>query len=352
MAININTVYKTVLSVLNKEQRGYLTPDEFNKIARQAQLQLLDIAFAEYNKMLQLDTFGRTNLGYADAPSKIKEKIDSFYTSSSITLNTSTGLGTLPSDIYKLIDLSITNQTISLEQVDKHELSYMLSSPLTKPSADFPVYYKRATTSGATEILVEPAATDSAWTLGNILCTYIKVPTDPRFGYTRNATYGTNVYDSNPYIATGLVLGASDIGIIESGNTGLLDGDQTIIIGTTSGVTTSGSGTGASITLTISSGAVTAVVINIVGSGFAVDDTITISNTLSWLGADDLVLKLRSQDIYSTTTRGSTDFELHPQEETNLLLAVMGMAGVVMKQADITQLTSQIAQTNAQIKGQ
>jgi hypothetical protein len=45
MAINIDTVYKNVLSILNKEQRGYLTPDEFNKIARQSQLLLLDVAF-------------------------------------------------------------------------------------------------------------------------------------------------------------------------------------------------------------------------------------------------------------------------------------------------------------------
>ena len=30
MAINVDTVYKTVLSILNKEQRGYLTPDEIS----------------------------------------------------------------------------------------------------------------------------------------------------------------------------------------------------------------------------------------------------------------------------------------------------------------------------------
>ena len=30
MAINVNTVYQTVLLILNKEQRGYITPDEFN----------------------------------------------------------------------------------------------------------------------------------------------------------------------------------------------------------------------------------------------------------------------------------------------------------------------------------
>ena len=31
MAININDVYKTTLLILNKEQRGYVPPAEFNK---------------------------------------------------------------------------------------------------------------------------------------------------------------------------------------------------------------------------------------------------------------------------------------------------------------------------------
>ena len=35
MAINVNEVYKTALLILNKEQRGYVTPNEFNKIATQ-----------------------------------------------------------------------------------------------------------------------------------------------------------------------------------------------------------------------------------------------------------------------------------------------------------------------------
>ena len=45
MAINVNQVYKTVLSILNKEQRGYLTPYEFNNIARQVQLEILENCF-------------------------------------------------------------------------------------------------------------------------------------------------------------------------------------------------------------------------------------------------------------------------------------------------------------------
>ena len=42
MAINVNTVYQTVLLILNKEQRGYMTPVEFNKTGAQAQLEIFD----------------------------------------------------------------------------------------------------------------------------------------------------------------------------------------------------------------------------------------------------------------------------------------------------------------------
>ena len=45
MAINIDSVYKTVLSILNKEQRGFITPSQFNKVAEQAQLELLEKNF-------------------------------------------------------------------------------------------------------------------------------------------------------------------------------------------------------------------------------------------------------------------------------------------------------------------
>ena len=42
MAVNVDTVYKTVLYILNKEQRGYMTPDEFNKVGQQVQLEIFD----------------------------------------------------------------------------------------------------------------------------------------------------------------------------------------------------------------------------------------------------------------------------------------------------------------------
>ncbi len=40
--IRTDEVYKTVLLILNKEQRGYMTPAEFNKVANQVQLEIFE----------------------------------------------------------------------------------------------------------------------------------------------------------------------------------------------------------------------------------------------------------------------------------------------------------------------
>ena len=58
MAINVNTVYTTVLNILNKEQRGYLTPDEFNKIATQVQLEIFEKFFEDYNQYIRMPKTG------------------------------------------------------------------------------------------------------------------------------------------------------------------------------------------------------------------------------------------------------------------------------------------------------
>ena len=42
MAVSVDTVYQRVLAILNKEQRGYITPQEFNLFANQAQMEIFE----------------------------------------------------------------------------------------------------------------------------------------------------------------------------------------------------------------------------------------------------------------------------------------------------------------------
>ena len=77
MAINVNTVYKTVLLILNKEERGYVTPDEFNKIAAQVQLETFEQYGEDLNQQLRVP---QTDTDYADRVVNLDEKISIFKT--------------------------------------------------------------------------------------------------------------------------------------------------------------------------------------------------------------------------------------------------------------------------------
>ena len=72
MAVSVDTVYQTVLSTLNKEQRGYVTPQEFNLFAEQAQLDIFEQYFYDINQ------FGRlhgNSTEYSDMLNILEEKV-------------------------------------------------------------------------------------------------------------------------------------------------------------------------------------------------------------------------------------------------------------------------------------
>ena len=75
MAINVNQVYQTVLLILNKEQRGYLTPDEFNKISTQVQLEIFESYFEDLNQQLRVPD---NDSEYSDRVKNTQEKIALF----------------------------------------------------------------------------------------------------------------------------------------------------------------------------------------------------------------------------------------------------------------------------------
>jgi hypothetical protein len=75
MAINVDTVYKTVLLILNKEQRGYMTPDEFNKTATQVQLNIFEQYFDDLNQQLRVP---QADFDYSNRQVDLDDKISPF----------------------------------------------------------------------------------------------------------------------------------------------------------------------------------------------------------------------------------------------------------------------------------
>jgi len=77
MAVSVDQVYRTVLLIMNKEQRGYLTPDDFNKIGTQVQLEIFNEYFEDLNQQLRIP---ENDSEYSNRVKNIEEKLAPFKT--------------------------------------------------------------------------------------------------------------------------------------------------------------------------------------------------------------------------------------------------------------------------------
>jgi len=93
MELNVNTVYTTVLSILNKEQRGYMTPDEFNKVATQVQLEIFERFFQDLNQYLRMP---KTDEEFASRIAHVEEEIQVFEEYESASSSVTDNIYTVP----------------------------------------------------------------------------------------------------------------------------------------------------------------------------------------------------------------------------------------------------------------
>ena len=203
MSVSIDTVYQRVLSILNKEQRGYVTPQEFNLFANQAQDDLFEQYFYDINQ------FGRVpgnDTEFSDMLKLLNEKIALFEKQATLNyLVSSNGTFELPDDLYRLGTVIYTNSTtkkildpvlgpntpvtttedVIAERINPNEFLYINSSPLTKPKNVRPVYVadeRGLKVYGDLEIKTDVRAT------------YIKKPAKVNWGY--QIVFNEPLYDA------------------------------------------------------------------------------------------------------------------------------------------------------------
>ena len=93
MAVNVDIVYKTVLLILNKEQRGNMTPDEFNKVATQVQLEIFESYFDTLNQQIRRPD---NDTEYGDRIKNVDQDISVFKTYGNATYVPAGGFFNLP----------------------------------------------------------------------------------------------------------------------------------------------------------------------------------------------------------------------------------------------------------------
>ena len=62
----INEVRNTVLAIANKNNYGYISPQDFNLYAQQAQMDMYEDYFYQYNNWINRENARSSGTGYAD----------------------------------------------------------------------------------------------------------------------------------------------------------------------------------------------------------------------------------------------------------------------------------------------
>ena len=142
--VPVNRVYQTVLTLLNKEQRGFLPPEAFNQFAQQAQVELFENYFWELGRAE--GQYGPLDDMYANIPANIMEKLEEFETTFEPVsgVEISDGSFDLPINLYRLQAITLNN--IEVIKKKHSEIGYMTRSPLMAPTIGAPNYVRTGET--------------------------------------------------------------------------------------------------------------------------------------------------------------------------------------------------------------
>ena len=180
--VNIDNVYQKVLVLANKEQRGYITPQEFNLFANQAQLEIFEQYFYDINQ------FGRSpgnENEYGDMLNLLNEKISvfKFHNDRPIFNSVITGAGALwnrPFNMYRLGTLWYSGTAdlvdgVEIQEVNANELVDIFNSPLTAPTLTNPIYIE-----DEAGLIIYP---DTIINQNTVIASFTAFPIVPRWGY-------------------------------------------------------------------------------------------------------------------------------------------------------------------------
>jgi len=199
MAVNINTVYTTVLYILNKEQRGYVTPTEFNSLAVQVQQEMFQSYFPDGNQVNRFNQNSQQNdTEFFNMFKDISYKLYPFEKEADFTFdNTSQGFyynGTgVINKLGEIISTYTGNPTYnSITQLtSKSDFTTITKSKLTSPTSQYPICHTtNATIGGTNQLIVKISPLPNSL---KINCLFN--PTDPEWNFT-TGNLGQYIYSS------------------------------------------------------------------------------------------------------------------------------------------------------------
>jgi hypothetical protein len=148
----INEVRNTVLSVLNKNNYGYISPSDFNLYAENAQMEIFDEYFGSYNKTINAENARLSGTDYANMEKPLAELLESFLRIDNLVqVSALSNTYYFPSRITTGYDAYLMNKVMcyssdgltklgEAEKVSNSKIDLLVSSSLTAPTTKYPSY--------------------------------------------------------------------------------------------------------------------------------------------------------------------------------------------------------------------
>lgn len=198
----INSVRNTVLSILNKNNYGYISPSDFNLYSKQSQLEIFEEYFAEYNKTTNMQNARTAGSDYADIRKPTEEAMELFSQTSTLSqVAPASNRFYLPSVITTGFDYFLINKVLcydgsgaqrvfkgEAEKVTHSKITMLVNSLLTTPTETYPAY----TQEGAVMTLY-PTSINLP---NEVDAQYFRYPKDPKWTYI-TLTNGEPVFDQS-----------------------------------------------------------------------------------------------------------------------------------------------------------
>jgi hypothetical protein len=168
----INRIRNFVLYIINKQNNGFITPDEFNSFAHQVQLDLQREIIEDRTIAINRSNSGTQGNGYSDIATLKDEIIDIFTVINSPLVNISANEFAYPVDMYRMTTMTYGGRI--MDRISLPKLAGLLLSDKTAPNAIFPAYAQKGS-----NILAYP---DTITT--GVSATYLRYPNSPKWTYT------------------------------------------------------------------------------------------------------------------------------------------------------------------------
>lgn len=198
---SVYSVYTILKNLANKDEKGFITPQNFNTFAPIAQQKIVNDLFKVFDTANITTARGSDSSVDIELTKRIREDLNSsFYKTSTVTKTN--GVFTIPLDFMRLVSMRTTGtyilgqtSSVSIDILyENHKIDKILTNDLSKPTDASPIALLNET------IVVYPSSINSVSVSyykrpqGRLATNGSKTVANPRFGYT--VTNGKEVYSA------------------------------------------------------------------------------------------------------------------------------------------------------------